>query len=101
VSAAPFRHHLRSTGVGAPKLARRVRLESVALTGNTLSTVDYHPLTGSRATPANESAHHTLEPHPHACSGQRCGRAPWADPAARGLRSNRPQTTVEPGRVLT
>jgi hypothetical protein len=101
VSATPFHRHLRPTGVGAPKLARRVRLESVALTRNTLSTVDYRPLTGGRATPANESAHRTLELHPHACFGQRCGRAPWADPAARGLRSNQLQTTVEPGRVLT
>jgi hypothetical protein len=97
VSASP----LRLTGVGAPMLVRCVRLELVALIGKTLSTVDCCPLTGGLTTPAVESAHRTPEPHPRVCSGQRCGHAPWAGPAAHGLRSNRPQTTVEPGRVLT
>jgi hypothetical protein len=71
-------------GVGAPKLARRVCLESVTLTGKTLSAVGSHPLAGNLATPAAESTH----------------RTPWAGPAARGLRSSRPQTIVELGRVL-
>jgi hypothetical protein len=55
VSAAPLRRHLHPTGVGAPKLARRVCLESVALTTKTLSTVDCRPLAGGLATPAAES----------------------------------------------
>jgi hypothetical protein len=75
VSAAPLRCHLRPMAVGAPMLARHVRLESVALTGKTLPVVGCRPLTGGLATSAAESAHRTPEPHPCARSGQRCGRA--------------------------
>jgi hypothetical protein len=75
VSVAPLHRHLRPTGVGAPKLVRRVRLESVALIGKTLSTVGCHPLAGGLATPATEITPHAPEPHPRARSGQRCGRA--------------------------
>jgi hypothetical protein len=102
-STTPSPEHYRTFArheLELQSLIARVRLESVALTRKTLYAVGCHPLAGGLATPAAESMHHTLEPHPRACSGQSCGHAPWAGQAAHGLCSSWTHTTVESGRVL-
>jgi hypothetical protein len=86
-------------GVGAPNLARRVRLESVALNGKTLSAVGCRPLAGGLATPAAKSAHRASELHPRTCSRQHCGRALVGRPTPGQAKQARPVLLCRSGQA--